>query len=391
MAKPAQKATAKGIEKGLTKGAAKLGAKALGKIPGVSLLTGAGFAIGRLLKGDLLGAAGELGSGIASTVPGVGTGVALGIDAALAAKDMAMPETALARGGIVTQPTTALIGENPLNPFSKQGKAEGVFPLEGKEGKATFTNFGEGVLEAQKENKDEFAKIEARGMSEFFDRQKGFDRLVEKMKAAGIGQGGGGGDDDENDDDGANEGDMSGSTGQEQAMNYFMSQGMTKDQAAGIVGNLMQESGPGLDPMANNGTHRGIAQWDKNRWGNFEKWAKKQGLDVNTRELQLQWIMEEMKTGDGGLGIERFKKTKTATEAASLFLSDYERSGEKAGSRGYENRMTNARSLAKRDYSGGGGMEMSDPEGGGEAGTDIQRVSHPDTGGWMDYPWSKRC
>jgi len=354
MTKPAQNLAAKGISKGLGKGAAKLGANALGKIPGVSLLTGAAFGIGRLLKGDLLGAAGELGSGIASTVPGIGTGISLGIDAALAAKDMAMPETALAQGGIVTQPTTALIGDNPLNPFAKKGQAEGVFPLEGKEGKDTFTNLGEGILDAQKSNETDYKRLQSKGLNEFFVKNGGFDILVDKMKKAGIGQGGGGGDDDEN-DGGANEGDMSGSTGQEQAMNYFMSQGMTKEQAAGIVGNLMQESGAGLDPNAKNESgHRGIAQWDANRWGNFEKWAKTKGLDVNTREAQLQWIMEEMKTGDGGLGIERFKKTKTATEAASLFLSDFERSGEKAGSAGFENRMKNARSLASRDSWGAG-------------------------------------
>lgn len=366
--KPAQNLAAKGISSGLGKGAAKLGAKALGKIPGVSLLTGAAFGIGRLLRGDLLGAAGELGSGVAATVPGIGTGVALGIDAALAAKDMAMPETALAEGGIVTQPTTALIGDNPLNPFSKQGKAEGVFPLEGKQGKETFTNLGEGILDAQKDNENDYKKLQSKGLNEFFVKNGGFDILVEKMKAAGIGQGGGGGDDDENDGNGANEGDMSGSTGQEQAMNYFMSQGMTKEQAAGIVGNLMQESGAGLDPNAKNESgHRGIAQWDANRWGNFEKWAKKKGLDVNTREAQLQWIMEEMKTGDGGLGIERFKKTKTADEAAALFLSDYERSGEKAGSAGYENRMKNARNLASKDSWGAGSMAAGPGGPGGNA------------------------
>lgn len=138
--------------------------------------------------------------------------------------------------------------------------------------------------------------------------------------------------------------------GASQAMNFFQSQGLTKEQAAGIVGNLAQESGAGLDPMANNGTHRGIAQWDANRWGQFEVWAKSKGLNVNTREAQLMWIMEEMRTGSGGLGIERFKKQTTAEGAAALFLSDFERSGEKAGSVGYENRMRNARQLASMDH-----------------------------------------
>jgi len=182
LSKPAQKAGAKGIEKGLVKGAEKIGLK---KIPGVGLLAGAGFGIERLLRGDLLGAVGEIASGAASTVPGIGTGISLGIDAALMAKDTLQPEAAFATGGIINQPTTALMGEG--------GKAEGVFPLEGSEGKKTFENFGKGLLDAQKQNPDLSARNDAKGLTEFFDKQRGFQRLVDLMKEAGIGSGGGGG------------------------------------------------------------------------------------------------------------------------------------------------------------------------------------------------------
>ena len=141
-----------------------------------------------------------------------------------------------------------------------------------------------------------------------------------------------------------------GSTGQEQAMNFFTSKGLTAAQSAGIVGNLMQESGAGLDPKAKNSQgNRGIAQWDANRWGGFEKFAKQKGLDVNTRESQLQWIWEEMRTGSGGLGLQRFKSSaQTAEQAAALFLTDYERSGEKPGSHGYDVRLKNARALQSK-------------------------------------------
>ena len=46
------------------------------------------FAGQRLLKGDFKGAMLEAASGIASTIPGVGTAVSIGLDATLAAKDM---------------------------------------------------------------------------------------------------------------------------------------------------------------------------------------------------------------------------------------------------------------------------------------------------------------
>ena len=85
LAKTGGKAVAKGAGKAVAKGAGKAVAK---KIPGVGLLAGAAFGIERLLKGDIIGAVGELASGAASTVPGVGTAVSLGIDGALMAGDM---------------------------------------------------------------------------------------------------------------------------------------------------------------------------------------------------------------------------------------------------------------------------------------------------------------
>ena len=73
--------------------AAKLGSKALGKslikkIPIIGALAGIGFGIQRALEGDWLGAAGEVASGIASTVPGAGTAVSAAIDVGLAGRDI---------------------------------------------------------------------------------------------------------------------------------------------------------------------------------------------------------------------------------------------------------------------------------------------------------------
>jgi TP901 family phage tail tape measure protein len=84
----------KGAGKLLGKGAGKIGLKAVGKgllkkIPGIGLLAGLGFGVQRALAGDWLGAAGEVASGAASMVPGVGTAASLAIDAGLAARDIA--------------------------------------------------------------------------------------------------------------------------------------------------------------------------------------------------------------------------------------------------------------------------------------------------------------
>ena len=77
------------------KALAKVGGKALGKgllkkIPFVGLGAGLLFAGQRLMAGDMKGALLEAASGIAGTIPGVGTAISVGLDATLAAKDMGM-------------------------------------------------------------------------------------------------------------------------------------------------------------------------------------------------------------------------------------------------------------------------------------------------------------
>ena len=163
---------------------AKLGSKSVGKVAGgalakslgkkiplVGLGLGAIFAAQRAMKGDLLGAGLELASGAASTVPGIGTAGSIGIDAALAARDMGA--TPFAEGGIVTEPTTGLIGE--------AGK-EGVFPLEGSRGKKTFAKFGEGIVEAQLRNKQKVIKLQAEGLAEFYEKKPWWEGLLEGLK-----------------------------------------------------------------------------------------------------------------------------------------------------------------------------------------------------------------
>ena len=99
--KGASKASKLILKKGAKKIGAKVGAKALAKvggkalgkgllkkIPFVGLGAGLLFAGQRLMAGDMKGALLEAASGIAGTIPGVGTAISIGLDATLAAKDM---------------------------------------------------------------------------------------------------------------------------------------------------------------------------------------------------------------------------------------------------------------------------------------------------------------
>lgn len=138
----------------------------------------------------------------------------------------------------------------------------------------------------------------------------------------------------------------SGNAATEQAMNYFMSQGWTKEQAAGIVGNLQVESG-NFSPDIVSGKRRGdsgkamgIAQWHPDRQQIFARTFGRSLMGAPL-EAQLQFIQKEL-TSNERLAGNKLRATKTASEAATVVDRFYERSsGEARGQR-----IANANALA---------------------------------------------
>ena len=162
-----------GAKAGLKAGAKGLGKAFLKKIPLIGLGAGLLFAGQRAMAGDFTGAALELASGAAGTIPGFGTAASIGLDAALAGRDMGL--TPFANGGIITRPTASLMGEDGT---------EGVFPLEGKRGRDAFVKFGEGLLKAQEKNEREYTKIQSKGMSRYFETEGGNESLARAIADA---------------------------------------------------------------------------------------------------------------------------------------------------------------------------------------------------------------
>jgi hypothetical protein len=114
----------------------------------------------------------------------------------------------------------------------------------------------------------------------------------------------------------------------EYAMDFFTSRGFTREAAAGIVGNLLAESG--INPKSEQyggGPGRGIAQWSVDqRWQTYLKFAKNRGLEPTDLNAQLRFIIHEMPSQMG----ESAKTIKTMTDsnaAAKLFMDKYERPG----------------------------------------------------------------
>ncbi|EHL97704.1 hypothetical protein HMPREF9946_03987, partial [Acetobacteraceae bacterium AT-5844] len=103
---------------------------------------------------------------------------------------------------------------------------------------------------------------------------------------------------------------------QRQAYDYFVSQGWTAAQAAGLVANLRHESGAGLDHRArgDGGRAYGIAQWHPDRQRNFRLWAGKP-IQEATFEEQLAFVQWELTQGQERAAGGALRGARTAAEA----------------------------------------------------------------------------
>ncbi len=96
---------------------------------------------------------------------------------------------------------------------------------------------------------------------------------------------------------------------------YLVSQGLTAEQAAGVTGNAMAESGENIDPSAANGSnYRGIFQWDtKSRWPRLVSWAQGAGKDPNLFEVQLEYAWIEATERGNIEGLQQQNTVELAT------------------------------------------------------------------------------
>jgi hypothetical protein len=113
------------------------------------------------------------------------------------------------------------------------------------------------------------------------------------------------------------------------ALDYFIQQGWTPEQAAGIVANLQAESYDRIDPAAvgDAGKGYGIAQWHGSRQRDFERVMGKplKGSGLEDQLKFVQWELTDPKSTERRSGA-RLKAAKTAAEAAAIIDQHYERS-----------------------------------------------------------------
>lgn len=133
------------------------------------------------------------------------------------------------------------------------------------------------------------------------------------------------------------------------AYQYFMRKGLTPVQSAGIVGNLMQESGVNPTSNQNNGGKgRGIAQWTVDeRWVTLQNYAKSENREdeIWTLGLQLDYLWKEFT--EEALYKPTYEELKTATtvrDATIIFELGFERAGKPM----MENRIAFANSVIEK-------------------------------------------
>lgn len=136
--------------------------------------------------------------------------------------------------------------------------------------------------------------------------------------------------------------------------------GLTREQAAGVMGNLGHESS-GLrvmqeqNPQGGGRGGYGWAQWTGPRRRAFESWAAARGLDVNSDEANYGFLRHELQTNHSGV-ISALKKAKSVEEAMIIFENGYER----AGIKNYSSRQKWAdRALRATQPGGSSGGEPS--------------------------------
>ena len=125
-----------------------------------------------------------------------------------------------------------------------------------------------------------------------------------------------------------------------QIVNFFMNKGLTKNQAKGIYGNIMQESGGKHNIVSRDGHNSyGLAQWTGTRKARlFSKY------DTNpTVNQQLEYLWDELNSTEKS-ALNALRNTSTVADATKVFMQKFERPANWAAN--FKNRLKHANSVA---------------------------------------------
>ena len=148
-------------------------------------------------------------------------------------------------------------------------------------------------------------------------------------------------------------------------LNYLTNDlGLPRHVGAGILGNLVQESGLNPNgPSGDNGTAHGLAQWRGDRWTNLNNFARQRNMDVNDWRTQLQFLNYELKTSYSST-YQKMLNSQTPTEVAKHFVLGFERprgaqTGVAENTDGWANRDRHSIAIFKTGDTSGVGPEYA--------------------------------
>ena len=125
-----------------------------------------------------------------------------------------------------------------------------------------------------------------------------------------------------------------------QIVNFFMNKGLTKNQAKGIYGNIMQESGGKHNIVSRDGHNSyGLAQWTGTRKARL---FSKYGTNPTVNQ-QLEYLWDELNSTEKD-ALNALRNTTTVADATKVFMQKFERPANWAAN--FKNRLKHANSVA---------------------------------------------
>lgn len=125
-----------------------------------------------------------------------------------------------------------------------------------------------------------------------------------------------------------------------QIVNFFMNKGLTKNQAKGIYGNIMQESGGKHNIVSRDGHNSyGLAQWTGTRKARL---FSKYGTNPTVNQ-QLEYLWDELNSTEKNT-LNALRNTTTVEDATKVFMQKFERPANWAAN--FKNRLKHANSVA---------------------------------------------
>lgn len=125
-----------------------------------------------------------------------------------------------------------------------------------------------------------------------------------------------------------------------QIVNFFMNKGLTKNQAKGIYGNIMQESGGKHNLVSRDGHNSyGLAQWTDIRKARL---FSKYGTNPTVNQ-QLEYLWSELNSTEKD-ALNALRNTSTVEDATKVFMQKFERPANWAAN--FKSRLKHANSVA---------------------------------------------